>query len=570
MEDTIDSDKKVTFDSCLVLLYRLNPRFQPIKLLNIMTPRSIVPLLFFYALLIPGIKAQENPDSLRQIWQNDHLSDKQRFQAINRFYVLNTFNNPATSRILALEHLTLARQKNNFRQTIKACNEFAIIHALLGNPDSALLYMEESIGIAEQMNDSVQLAILYMNHGNALCHNDRLPDGVKRFFESLYIFEKLNVKHQHQADINNNLGLVYYDLGLYDIALPFFEKARLIYQQIQGPNGIGTIWFNLSKTHFARGDLHQAKSYLQQAITLLKNEPNLSQLSAAYLMASFIHEEENHTDSVQHYLNLALDIRTDFGNVDKIVEALTKKLSFYLKSKLKIEPEDQQQLIKLLDSSSDLRIKADGFRLLHQLYKLAGKDALALEMLENFTTCEDTLQLVKDKFAVIRAEIQSDFNNKMQHRQLEEERAKAAADLNHLKNLFLLGSGALLIIFTIIFLARKRIHSDNLEKNRLLQEIDTLKNVDTPHQVPLENTFTLNKDKLEQYLEKKINDTDWAVLNVLLRNPVVSNKDLAAEVFLSPDGIGSSLRRMYVMFDVPESKYMKIGLLLKVIKISNN
>jgi hypothetical protein len=75
---------------------------------------------------------------------------------------------------------------------------------------------------------------------------------------------------------------------------------------------------------------------------------------------------------------------------------------------------------------------------------------------------------------------------------------------------------------------------------------------------------------LNNIWKKKINDTDWAVLNVLLRNPVVSNKDLATEVFLSPDGIGSSLRRMYVMFDVPESKYMKIGLLLKVIKISNN
>ena len=46
-------------------------------------------------------------------------------------------------------------------------------------------------------------------------------------------------------------------------------------------------------------------------------------------------------------------------------------------------------------------------------------------------------------------------------------------------------------------------------------------------------------------------------------------KELSEKVFLSSDGVGSSLRRMYAVFDVPESKYMKIGLLLKAIKISN-
>jgi hypothetical protein len=80
----------------------------------------------------------------------------------------------------------------------------------------------------------------------------------------------------------------------------------------------------------------------------------------------------------------------------------------------------------------------------------------------------------------------------------------------------------------------------------------------------------LNKEKLEKAIDKKINETDWNVLNILLDDPVISNKDLADKAYMSIDGIGSSLRRMYEYFDIPNSKYMKIALLLKAIKISNH
>jgi len=55
----------------------------------------------------------------------------------------------------------------------------------------------------------------------------------------------------------------------------------------------------------------------------------------------------------------------------------------------------------------------------------------------------------------------------------------------------------------------------------------------------------------------------------LVEDPVISNQDIAKKAFLSVDGIGSSLRRMYDYFEIKESKYKKISLLLEAIKISN-
>ena len=83
------------------------------------------------------------------------------------------------------------------------------------------------------------------------------------------------------------------------------------------------------------------------------------------------------------------------------------------------------------------------------------------------------------------------------------------------------------------------------------------------------NSFRLNRTSIESHIDKKLNETDWKVLNILLDDPVITNKEIAEKAFRSVDGIGSSLRRMYEYFEIKESKYKKISLLLEAIKTSN-
>jgi hypothetical protein len=67
-----------------------------------------------------------------------------------------------------------------------------------------------------------------------------------------------------------------------------------------------------------------------------------------------------------------------------------------------------------------------------------------------------------------------------------------------------------------------------------------------------------------------VNKSDWEILNILLKNPEISNKAISDLAFLSIDGIGSSLRRMYVYFDINETNYKKVVLIKKAIEISNS
>ena len=104
----------------------------------------------------------------------------------------------------------------------------------------------------------------------------------------------------------------------------------------------------------------------------------------------------------------------------------------------------------------------------------------------------------------------------------------------------------------------------------LLLEINMLKRKEQLNLLVDASNFELSKEKIQISINRKLNKTDWSVLNVLLQNPEASNKDISEKVFLSIDGIGSSLRRMYQFFDLKETKYKKVLLIKRAIEISKD
>ena len=104
----------------------------------------------------------------------------------------------------------------------------------------------------------------------------------------------------------------------------------------------------------------------------------------------------------------------------------------------------------------------------------------------------------------------------------------------------------------------------------LISEIEKLKHNNNKDLILISNPYKLNRDKIEHSINRKLNETDWIVLAILLEDPTISNKDIADKANMSIDGIGSSLRRMYEYFEIKKSKYKKISLLLEAVKSSNN
>ena len=77
-------------------------------------------------------------------------------------------------------------------------------------------------------------------------------------------------------------------------------------------------------------------------------------------------------------------------------------------------------------------------------------------------------------------------------------------------------------------------------------------------------TTELSRKSIEKKINAELNETDWTVLTSLVDKPTLSNSELAEIVFLSYDGVRSSLKRLYSLFDLSKSTE-KSGILMKLI-----
>lgn len=132
-----------------------------------------------------------------------------------------------------------------------------------------------------------------------------------------------------------------------------------------------------------------------------------------------------------------------------------------------------------------------------------------------------------------------------------------------------LGGLSLLIFVALVLRNRK----NRNEQTKLLAEIENLKKQGAAlNTTELANNekISLNKEKIEESISAKLNETDWKIIDQMIKNPSISNNELSELVSLSVEGTRSSLKKMYRLFEVPTSRTMKLNLVIKLIRLTKN
>ena len=123
----------------------------------------------------------------------------------------------------------------------------------------------------------------------------------------------------------------------------------------------------------------------------------------------------------------------------------------------------------------------------------------------------------------------------------------------------------------LVGLYLKSRYSRNLkERTELLHQIELLKEKGTLNVLTANHKkekLALNRERIEGTINSTLNTTDWNILKAIFTNPVITNKAIADEVSLSIEGVSSSLRRMYIKFDLEKSNNQKLALLIEATKI---
>ncbi|WP_420388312.1 tetratricopeptide repeat protein [Roseivirga sp.] len=494
-------------------------------------------------------------------------------------------------------------------------------------PDSSKIDLSHDIGFALMNTSSMDSALKYAAFGTQasldggfklrLARAQRLTGAIyqrmgKNEESLLSLLEALKTAEEvgdlrEQASINNELGNLYLGYSDWENALFYYKQAYNLVEEMGLTTAQISIKANMGNIYSDMKDFDSAISLMKEAF-LIDNEMPLSLRANIYLNLGSAFRQSEQYDSAFHYLNMS----------DSLSEAIQydhlKPFIYYNLGNNHIAIDEMEVGKALLKNSVDWgkklgtnRILADGtidlVKILIDENNLPLANSLAtdlFELIEDSGNHQQILNISRQLMEINRAfenpEKQLFYANVLISTEdsinvadartkvllarfeeiQEEQRLRFDEQFEGLAFGYKQNIRILISAFTLVMLVSSMWYWIKLkkiakERQRLLGEIDELKQKETARtliQKVKDIKAHFDKVKLEQYIEKKLNPTDWSILNYLYEEPLISNKDLADRVALSLEGTSSSLRKMYQLFEIETRHNKKMELLRKAILIS--
>jgi tetratricopeptide (TPR) repeat protein len=542
--------------------------------MNVKPPLKKLKIVLFFFISIGSTSplfSQIKKDSLKNIWVNTTISDSLRFKAIKDYYYKNTYAKPDAVITLTKYHYQLGKEKGSVKQMADALNERSYAHYIKGDLNASIEALKQSISVFEKINDTKNLVVIQSNLGSIYKEQKDYLKAFNSFNTSLKIIRELKLKTS-EARILAEIGDIYSILDELDLAMEYFDESLTICvaRKISKQNQIGSIFLKKAEIYYKKKQYNLAKEYSNKAINEFKETSNKFDLSECYILLAKVNKKLSKKTQALEYTNKALAINYEIDNNSKIIEAQILKSYLLLDTKPAQAKNLSEKSLQLLKPETSNKIKADLYKLLYECYKKSNQTNRALSMIEKHTIFRDSFQLERNKILIIKETIKSEYEQKLQQNKAINEKENAIVKLTYTYRIYFVISIIIVLVILFVYAFRTKNIKTRKELDALLLEINSLKRKEKLTLLVDASNFELNKEKIQTSINRKLNKTDWSVLNVLLQNPEASNKEISEKVFLSIDGIGSSLRRMYLFFDLKQTKYKKVLLIKKAIEISNN
>jgi tetratricopeptide (TPR) repeat protein len=148
--------------------------------------------------------------------------------------------------------------------------------------------------------------------------------------EALRIFRKINNKGE-EATALGNIGVVYLLSGVFDKALDYLYQALEIDRKVGNRGGEGYTVNNIGVVYRRKGDLEKALSYYKEAQIIHDEVGNTSMSATALNNIGRLYDELGDTDAALDHLVMALEIYRDISNLPNEAVALNNIGKIFLK-----------------------------------------------------------------------------------------------------------------------------------------------------------------------------------------------------------------------------------------------
>ncbi|WP_437920251.1 tetratricopeptide repeat protein [Sphingobacterium sp. LRF_L2] len=352
--------------------------------------------------------------------------------------------------------LALYKAMGNLSSYAKGLNNRALNHYNQGNYIAAIRDHEEALSIFTARKDNNGVLHCHVNMGVVFLALDDYPRALASFLSALRINDP---SLDQQAHINSNIGLVYKNMKEYHKAYGYQSQALKLYRQTGNKQGIANVLGNIATLHNLSGQHQKAITSYQEALTINREIGNLRLIASDLTNLGIVYKLAGQLDEGMKYLHQAVEVYAKTNDQSGYAEALL----FLSESYTRAHKEKIIMQLKALDiavRNGFIRRQSEALEALSRSYEEKGEFQKALQLYREHAVLQDSILGEQKGKAVLRQQLEFDFEKKEAQIQAEVLRQK---DIRN--SIFICSSLLLASLLLVSFFYKRNRDADSRKKH---------------------------------------------------------------------------------------------------------
>lgn len=469
--------------------------------------------------------------------------------------------------LFAQHNTTLDSLTNSYKREQQDTNKIKTLLRIgdvyeYSNPDSALLYYNKALQLAQKINSENLLGKSHYYIGIINQAQSKFDKAIAHYFKALNLFEKTGDKSGISI-VYNYLGIIYNLNNEKVKAKSYFEKSLEISKELNDKGGESCAYGNLGILIQKEGDYRKATEYYEKVLNINLELNDLLNIGIAYSSLSITNNYLGNYEKALEYAKKSIDIAKKMNNTSSILTNNITIISIYMALSKKENSTQQQQIkylnkaeeyaiqtMKIAKKNKQIRKERDIAFLLKDIYAQLGNYEKALESSNFYTIIKDSIFTINKTKAFSELEVK--YETQKKELEINNLLNKRKNDRNIVISLIVIVFLLLAFAFVVYMQKRKlkKSYSQIVEEN--IKALDWKKQLD---KLSKNNNIEV-KPKLDiKYSESGLSEnkkTDIynAIINAmevqkLFLNPNFKSKDLAEYLNISQMYISQVLNEKF-------------------------
>lgn len=431
--------------------------------------------------------------------------------------------------------LTLGQRIKNNRVILSSYLDVGICNINLNKMDSAVISFEKAIPYAWLLKDTVRVARLLGNIGNAYLHKKDRAKAIDYYLQSARLWETCT-DQRYLAILYSNTGALLDEQKEHNRALEFGNKAVTLAQKLGDSFSEVVGLVNLSTTYSHLGQHEKEYELLEQALPLAKKNEDLDQIATTYHnMGDYYFNKNDFSSALEKYLE-SLKYVKQMGNKYHLCEVSTVLALAY--HKLDQDDKALQYILQAEQLADEVGVRTklkEIYLTRAEIEQKNGNYKLASEYFSKTLVVSDSLFKTETSEKVAEAEAQYQNEKKQKEIvQLEKDKQIQSLSLKQKStlNYILIGSLATLLILGFLIYRNLR-HRQQFAKQQDELQQQRIRELEKDKQLVAVDSMLKGQEEERSRLAKDLHDG----LGGLLSGVKFSLSNMKDNLIVTPDNM---------------------------------